>query len=180
MAKPANIAMGKGPRGEDLPDFDKWDKIQTGFAPYWWPEMGKSCYGRVVAKDMRNPKFIRYLFIAGAEHDCRRGPKNDDVDAGAIGEPVIVKKGETFSMSVAHSLQDELDFQLYLMEKEEEDIYVRILAEKKTKTAHESGARFVWHFDVRNDPKYTPLLTQNRSEFMRLKAGGEDRPQIGG
>jgi hypothetical protein len=177
--KPPVVNMGKGPRGEDLPDFDKWDKIQTGFAPYWWPEVGKWCFGRVVAKDIRNPDHIRYLMIAGAEHDCRRGPKNEDEKAGAVGEAVVVKKGDTFSFSAPYSLADEMDFHLWLLANEQTEINIRVLAEKKTKTNHPSGSRFVWHLDVRNDPEFTPLLNSHRPKFLQLKGGGEDRPQIG-
>jgi hypothetical protein len=172
--------MGAGPDGKPLPDFDKWDKIQTGFAPYWHPEPGKFCFGRVVAKDARNPKFVRYLLVAACDHECRRGPKNDESSEGAVGEWVKVKAGETFSITDYHSVSDELDLQLFMLMKHDIQFPVRILAEKKKKTNHPEGNRSVWEFDVRNDPKFTPLLTKHRGEYMKLKASGEgeEREQL--
>jgi uncharacterized protein affecting Mg2+/Co2+ transport len=170
--------MGAGPDGKPLPDFDKWDKIQTGFAPYWHPEQGKYCFGRVVAKDNRNPRFVRYLLVAECAHECRRGPKNEDSDAGAVGEWVKVKAGDTFSITSYHAMSTELDYQLYLLEKFGAQIPIRILAEKKVKTAHEDGNRTCWQFDVRNAPEHTKILTQHRGEYLRLVSGGEEREQL--
>ncbi len=168
--KDPSVNVGKGPSGENLPDFDKWDKIQIGFAPYWHAEEMKFCYGEVIAKDARDPDFIRYLILAHADHDCRRGPQE-------TGEEVKVRKGECFSISSWHSLSQELDYQLFLKEKGHEGIAVRILAEKKVPTSN--AGRTVWQFDVRNDPKHTPMLNKHRGEYQRLVAGGEDRPQLG-
>ncbi len=173
--------MGAGPDGKPLPDFDKWDKIQTGFAPYWHPEPNKYCFGRVVAKDIRNPKFTRYLLVAACDHDCRRGPKNEDATNGeAMGEWVKVKAGQTFSITDYHSISEELDLQLFMLMKYDIQFPVRILAERKKKTAHPDGNRTVWEFDVRNEPKHTPLLTKHRGEFLKLKAAeaGEEREQL--
>jgi len=168
-----SVNMGKGPSGEDMPDFDKWDQIQTGFAPYWNPEEGAFCYGEVVAKDARDPEFVRYLIKAHATTKCSRGPKDDN---GVAAEVVIVKPGETFSFSSYHALAMELDFQIHLRQTKNAIIPVMIKALRQSKT--NTAGRTVWHWDVRNAPEHTPLLNQHRTSFMEMSDGGATRPAL--
>lgn len=172
-AAPA-VNMGKGPAGEDLPDFDKWDDIQIGFAPYWNAEAGAWCFAEVIAKDERNPEFVRYLMLAHTDTKCSRGPK--DPETHKAEEDVVVKKGECFSVSLFYSLSRELDYQLYLRTKGH-NVPVRVEAKKQTKTS--TAGRTVWQWSVKNDPVHTPILNQYRGEYAALAGEGTAaRPQL--
>jgi len=161
---------------DDLPNFDDWQERQVGFSPYWTPTVGDWCFGQVIARDDRNPDFVRYLFKAYKDMECRTGPNNDNAEEGPTGEEAPVKKGETFTMSVYHSLSDEFDFQLWLQKKAGIDIPIRVDALKKVATKTEG--RKVWKFRVRCSPEHKALLDSKMSEWKRLLEGGEERPAL--
>lgn len=174
----APVGGSKAAVSADLPDFDKWDDRQIGFAPYWAPEVGDWCYARVIARDDRNPNFVRYLLKAYKDTECRTGPK-------LSGEPRIIRKGETFSMSVFTSLVDEFDFHVWLNKKAaDKEIPIRIDAVRKTETAtidEETGEkRKVWNWRVRVAPEHRLFLDKMMTEWKRLLEGGEERPALEG
>lgn len=138
MAKTQNTApvqtANANAAADDMPDFSTWTDRQIGFAPYWTPVEGESMFGKIVAVDMRDPEFVRYQFIClQPELLCHRGPVEG-------GEEVMVKKGDTFSMSVYSQLADEMLFHL------ESGISppTKITAKTKSKTA--TVGRTVWNF----------------------------------
>ncbi len=177
-AAPVNTINTVGVAGEVLPDFDKWSDLQIGFSPYWHPREGEFIYGSLIAIDARNPKFIRFQFKAGKTTECRRGPANEDEKAGAVGEQVTVKPGETFSVSVYYSLVEEFKYHNFFRVKTGKEVPIRVDALKKTKTANAEG-RMVWNFRVRAEDSMKAELEVHRSEYRALMAAEDaERPQL--
>lgn len=164
--------------GQDLPDFSTWDDVQIGFAPYYHPTKGSAMMAEIVGKDSRDPKFVRYQFRALADTLCRRGPANDDESEGAVGEEVIVKAGDVFSMSVYFSLCDEFDLHLWASAETGQRLPVRIEALNKVKTKND---RTVWNFKMKVPPEVTKILQPMRDQWRALKSGAATtRPELQG
>lgn len=176
-----NPAPNKGTQAkaneEELPDFSKWTPLQIGFAPYWHPEPGKRFFGEIVQRDDRDPEFVRYLVKTHKTEECRRGPNNDDTAKGAVGEKVIVNKGDTFSISVYYSLADEFDFHLFFAEKTGRHVPILVEALKTVKT---KGGQDVWQWRVLVSPEDKQALDGRRDEYRRFKTGEGDggRPEL--
>ncbi len=162
-----------GASADDVPDFDKWTDLQIGFAPYWHPKVGGWIFGQLIGKDSRDPEFVRYQFKALKDTECRRGPSNENEGEGPTGESVLVKKGETFSMSVYYSLADEFDYHLFYASKTGNAVPVRIEAIKKVPTKK----YVVWNFRAQVSPDTAQQLNQNRDEWRRLKSDDEGTRQ---
>lgn len=158
---------------QGMPNFDEWSDEQIGFAPYWKPQEGKWFFGAPIAIDARDPKFIRYLFLAGADTPCRRGPADEDDETG---ENVMVKKGETFSLSVYYSLKHLFEEYLVYSESTEKAVYVRVDALKTVPTKNQPK---VWQFRARVSPEQKKMLSTWRDENPKfLTAGSTERPQV--
>lgn len=102
---------------------------QIGFPPYWNPSEGKKFYGRVVARDERDPDFIRYVIEAGVRHQCQEGPSDE-------ARPVTVDRGQHFNVSVYASLPLENYFG--------ETVLVTALRKRDI-----DGGKQVWIFDLK-------------------------------
>src|SRR6267142_3539793 len=152
--------------GPALPDFSNWSDEQIGFSPYWTPAPGKWTYARPIARDERDPEFIRYLFVALMPTPCRRGP-GEDSPLKDNGENVTVAPGETFSMSVYYQLRDLFDFYLETGILDQANSGVRIEAIKEVPT--KKSGQTVWQFKAQVDPKVRPLLDAKRAEIRQLQ-----------
>jgi hypothetical protein len=144
-----------------LPDFSKWEEEQVGFAPYWNPEPLKWFLGRVVARDERDPDFVRYLMKAEIDTPCKRGPVTD-------AEDVMIRKGEFFSISVYHSLEGL--FNAYLEMGFTPAMKVTAVKEVPTKKSGQT-----WKVQVSPDDK--KLLTKKRTE-LQLEAKKNQERQL--
>lgn len=88
--------LGSNVNYGDTPD--GWVEEQTGFPPYWNPELanpGEVCkrfQGIVIGKDDRDPDFIRFVLKATKTIMCGEGPKDDKAD-------IEVQEGQYFSVS---------------------------------------------------------------------------------
>ncbi len=174
MANPkkSDVSDVKNPTVEGLPDFDKWTDEQIGFAPYWQPGIGKWFFGMPVAIDMRDPKFIRYQFIAGADTPCKRGPSDEENERS---ESVVVKKGETFSLSVYYSLRDIFDQYLQYGAETGKPVLVRVDALKTVPTKNQPKC---WQFRARLDPVQSKALAVWRLKNMKVLPPAAERPAL--
>jgi hypothetical protein len=140
-----------------IPSFDtkNWTEEQVGFAPYWKPKKGEKIICRLVQKDEPEESFVRYLMQAGQDINCFRGGNqaDDDVEENEDGEkqnnaePVLVRKGEFFTVSVFYSLRGLFDFYLESGLKP----WMEIQATDKVKTS--KPGRRAWQWKLRVDPK---------------------------
>ncbi len=163
----------KNPTAEKgMPDFDKWSEEQIGFAPYWKPEVGKWFYGMPIAIDMRDPKFIRYQFVAGLDTPCQRGPSDEEDERS---EQVVVKKGETFSLSVYYSLRDVFDEYLNYGAQSGKPVLVRVDALRTVPTKNQPKC---WQFKARVSPEQKKELTAWRQKNVKVLPRGEERPEL--
>jgi len=148
--KPAN-ATNKAPNGNaNEIDFSTWEEEQVGFAPYWNPEEGKFFVGTVVARDERDPEFLRYLIKAVVDTVCKRGPVDE-------AEEILVRKGEFFSISVYHALAEPFDFILENFTARGVDIQMKLTAVKEAKT--KTQGRTVWQWKMHLPPEHKKMLT---------------------
>jgi hypothetical protein len=110
-----------------------WEDEQTGFPPYWNPEVGKAFRGVVLGLDEKDPDFPRYAFKATDQVMCARGPADE-------AEKVIIKPGEFFSCSAyaALPLQRYIGFEVYVMAKNKRDI---------------KGGKELWEFSLKIHPE---------------------------
>ncbi len=159
-----NPSVGKG--GEALPDFDKWSDEQIGFAPYWKPAEGKWFFGAPVGIDLRDPKFIRYQFLAYVDTPCQRGPSDEDDERS---ESVVVKKGETFSLSVYFSLREVFDQYLEYGAETGKPVPVRVDALKTVPTKNQPKC---WQFRARVEPTMKKSLTEWRAKNRKFLTAG--------
>ena len=166
-------------KDSDLPDFTKWSALQIGYAPYWHPEAGKKFYGEIIAKDERDPEFVRYqIRNMKSQESCRRGPNNDDTSKGAIGEEVAVPKGESFSISVYYALAEEFDYHLFYAQKTGRHVPLLVEALKTVKT---KAGQDCWQWRALVSPEDKRLLDGHRDEYRRLRNGETnetDRPSL--
>lgn len=150
--------------GADLPDFDKWSDDQIGFAPYWHPDandLSKFFFGTPIARDERNPKFIRFLFISAMDGlVCQRGPNAAVAEAkGRDVEYVTVNKGDTFSLSVYKGPEDIFNEYLeYQQENPNDPLLIRIQAKEKiVQNNPEKPFFWTWH-PVKMEPEQKKRL----------------------
>jgi hypothetical protein len=147
-----------------VPDFSKWEEEQVGFAPYWNPEPLKWFLGRVVARDERDPDFVRYLMRAELDTPCKRGPVND-------AEDVMIRKGEFFSISVYHSLEGL--FNTYLEIGVTPAMKVTAVKEVPTKKSGQT----CWTWKVQISPEDKKLLNKKRAD-LQLEAKRENEKRL--
>lgn len=157
-----------------MPDFDKWSDEQIGFAPYWKPDEGKWFFGAPIAIDMRDPKFIRYQFIAGADTPCQRGPSDEEDERS---EAVMVEKGNMFSLSVYYSLREIFDEYLEYGAKTGKPVLVRVDALRTVPTKNQPKC---WQFRARVSPEQKKELTTWRQERRKMLSakGNNERPSL--
>ena len=161
---PAN-ATNKAPQSAtkaDEIDFSTWEEEQVGFAPYWNPEPGKFFVGTPVARDERDPSFLRYLIKAAVDTQCKRGPVDE-------AEEVLVKKGEFFSVSVYYALAEPFDAILENFTSKGTDILAKVTAIKTAKTKEKND---VWQWKMHLPPEHKKLMTAMK-ETVRKAALAE-------
>lgn len=156
----AQNATNKAPNqgAADPMDFSSWEEEQVGFAPYWNPEENKFFVGTVVARDERDPEFLRYLIKAAVDTQCKRGPVDE-------AEEVLVKKGEFFSISVYHALAEPFDFILENFTSKGEDLLTKLTAVKETKT--KTQGRTVWQWKMHLPPEHKKKLNAMKETVRR-------------
>lgn len=142
---------------DGMPSFEGWEEEQVGFAPYWNPEEGKFFYGKVVARDERDPDFMRYLVQALMPHQCKRGAADD-------AEDVLVGTNEYFSISVYYSLSEPFDFALENFTAKGDPMPMKVTAIKKVKT---KAGQPCWTWKMHLPPEYKKKLQAAR-ELDRL------------
>lgn len=164
MTQKASTAKNPAPvaQKEGAPvDFSTWEEVQVGFAPYWSPDENKSFVGFVVARDDRDPAFVRYLIQALEDTQCARGP----VDGA---EPILVKKGEFYTVSVYHSLSEPFDFMLENFTAKGDPAPIRMTALKKVKTS--TVGQTCWTWKMTMPPDYKKKYLAARDESRRALA----------
>jgi hypothetical protein len=164
-----NTAPNKDGTLPHLPDFNEWEKEQTGLAPYWAPRKdGDFMYGCAVAvedfgsfgKDDtgKRREGTRFMIRAMMPTDCGRGPA---VDA----QRLIVEEGDYFTMSAWDGLGRHLDFFMTLPF----DVPFRAVAVNKSQTQSmkEDGVtpREVWNWDLRVHPTVKPKVDAARRDY---------------
>lgn len=146
-------------------DFSTWTDIQIGFAPYWNPKEGEGILATVINRDERNPNFVRYLMVAHRDTMCQRGPAKD-------AESVLVKKGETFTISDYFSLTEE--FNLQLASGLDPVIYLEPLSKADTESGHQ-----VWRWRMRvNEETGQKLKALRAQNAVRQIDASKVRPQL--
>lgn len=141
-----------------LEQISNWEKVETGFPPYWKPEIGKVIIARVCAVDARQEGFVRYVFQATrAAITCARGP----VDGA---EEVIVEPGAFFTMGEYASLDLTQFFDM--------EIYIKVTGSRKLPGNADSNGvpRKLFEFDVRCCPEDKKRLNAMRADEMKLLA----------
>ena len=155
MANPKNPSAEI--TNEKLPDFSKWETEQTGFDPYWTPAEGKFFFGHPVSRDDSDPDFVRYRFKSLMTLQCHTGPKEEQ-------EPVTVKPGEYFSVSVYYALDPK--FNEYMESGLFPAIRVEAIKEVKTKKPGQT----CWKFDLKISPDDRKRIDSYRKEKAQLMA----------
>lgn len=164
-----NKAPNPATGANDEIDFSTWEEEQVGFAPYWNPEPGKFFVGTPVARDERDPSFLRYLIKAGMDTDCKRGPVDD-------AEPVLVKKGEFFSVSVYYALAEPFDLMLEEIVSKGIDILAKVTAIKTAKTKEKND---VWQWKMHLPPEHKKLMTAAKEEIRKARlADAQERKAL--
>jgi hypothetical protein len=133
-----------------------WEKVETGFPPYWKPEVGKFIAAKVCAVDARQPEFVRYILQATRMPvTCARGP----VDGA---EEVIVQPEEFFTMGEYASLDLTRFFDM--------EIFIKVTGTRKLvgNEASHGVPRKLFDFDVRCSPEDKKKLNAMRAEEMKL------------
>jgi hypothetical protein len=157
----ANPAPMKGAAADGEIDTSNWEKEETGFAPYWTPAPGKKFLATPMGRDDRDPEFVRYqMRLEQAELECQSGPKDDPT-------PVIVKKGDTFTVSVYTQLDDK--FNEYMESGIFPILQCIALKEVKTKTVGQT----CWTFDLRVSPTDKQKILGFRKEKAMAAALAE-------
>lgn len=133
-----------------------WERVETGFAPYYKPEVGAGFFAKVCVLDARDPNFIRYVLqCTRMELKCARGP----VDGA---EEVIVKPGEFFTLGEYASLPLQEFF----------DIEVAVLCTDQRKLAGNEGSngkpRKMFEFTVTCSPEDNKKLKARKADEMKL------------
>jgi hypothetical protein len=133
-----------------------WEEIETGFPPYWKPDVGKMILAKVCVVDYRDASFPRIVLQATKlSIPCQRGPVTD-------AEDVIVKPGEFFTMSeyAALNLANFIDFEVAIKCAGE-----RFVPADKTR---QLPKRDMFEWKVWTTPESAQLLKLRSIEEMKL------------
>jgi hypothetical protein len=159
-------ANGSADLNGAISDFEKqilttltgWEKVETGFPPYWKPEIGKCILARVTFLDCRDPSFHRLVCQATKfSIPCHRGP----VDGA---EDIVVNPGEFFTMSPYAALN--------LMKFVDLEVFIKCAGERKIPADKERGlpTRDMFEWIVMVSPEDKKILQQRNQEEMTLLA----------
>lgn len=148
--------MAKNQGKQEVKDFsdipEGWEEEATsGFPPYWSPGEGKSFRGRILARDVRDPNFIRYVVEASETTECVRGSGDD-------AEPVMVEKGQQFTVSDYFAL----DLRSVL------GLEIKATSTEKVRT---KGGNDVWLWKLAMPPEARKILHARRAESAALFDG---------
>ncbi len=147
--------------------------LPIGFDPYWRPVLGDKIVCRVTEVDARDPKFVRFRFIAVNPVKGERGDKTHR-------EPAPVASGEFFTSSVYGSIKHELIYQLQNSMKSGIDTPVIELEAKNmgtVKTGEHVGKEF-YNFGMKCSREDKARLAAGREEYFKLLAPPPARPAI--
>lgn len=150
-----------------LAQLGDWEKVETGFPPYWKPEVGKIIVAKVCAVDARQENFVRYIMQATKlAVPCARGP----VDGA---EEVTVQPGEFFTMGEYASLDLTRFFDM--------EIFIKVTGTRKLAPNEQSHGvpRKLFDFDVRCSPEDKKRLNAMRAEEMKLLSARRTIGQLG-
>lgn len=127
-----------------------YEEEQVGFPPYWSPEEGGQRFSGIpIARDDKDPEFVRYTLIADRVIHCKKGPAED-------AEQVIVRPGERFSVSEYASLPLAELFGLPMM----------AVATHKSKTS--TPGQSVWNWKLFLTPESKKQLHARRAEAAAM------------
>lgn len=128
---------------------------QTGFPPYWKPEIGKWFKATVMRKDTRDENFIRYELMALKAVICAKGPADD-------AEEIIVNEGEFFTCSTYATLPLDTYFGLDVM------VITHKTQKLKGNEASRGVPRDLFHFKVLVTTDTKNLLDLGRKQDAKL------------
>ena len=151
-------------------DRTAWVDLPIGFDPYWTPEEGKQFVGKVCEIDARDPKFVRFRFIASEPTMCQKGDSEH-------AEDVLVEAGGFFTTSVYAGISKELIY--HLQSGICPEVEVTAVRQDKVKTGEYAGKPF-WVFSARVRPEDQRRLAVGREAYFRsLSAANQSpRPQL--
>lgn len=131
--KNQDVRKTVNPDGEvlnsNLQSPEGWGEEKIGYAPYWSPAEGACFRGIVLARDDRDPEFVRILMQATAPLVCYEGPV---VEA----EEIQVALGEQFTVSAYAALP--------LMNYIGEEVFVKAVKKRDIK----GGKQELWIFKL--------------------------------
>lgn len=162
----ASAKNSKSGSGEVIEEFDAsmfeaatdWVEQQTGFPPYWNPAIsdegkGNGFAARVMARDERDPDFIRYVLQATKGLRCHNGPAED-------AEEVLVKAGEYFTCSDYAALP--------LADYFGEEVVVITKGKRKLNPSERNPQkRDLWQFRILTSPETSMRLQARREAQAR-------------
>ena len=137
---------------------DGFVQEQVGFPPYFKPIEGRKIKFRPISIDMRDARFFRWVCEASHNIACWTGPKDD-------AEPVLVRAGEFFTMSVYASLPLErfLGEEIIAIVKSKRDI-------------HDGQSVWIWNVLVKPEVKKNLELKAKaklEKQLAEIGANGE-------
>jgi hypothetical protein len=133
-----------------LAAIQSWEKDALGFAPYFKVQGLGDCFvGKLVSLDFRDPKMPRFIFENPMDIpiQCYKGPVDN-------AEPVIVNKGEFFTLSQYKGLPIENYMDI--------DVMYKVVGTQET----DNGTMYVW--EVRMSPESKKLVNARRKEEMSV------------
>lgn len=162
------MATTKNPAPFGAPTIDTTDWIDErfGFAPYWNPNEGESIVCKLVARDDRDPEFVRFLVEALAPTKCFTGPKED-------AKPELVEAGQTFTLSAYYSVDQK--FSEYM----ELGVFptLQLTAAEKIKLKKDPR-KTVWKFTAKLHPDTAKQLSAARQAKALNGGNPAGRPAL--
>jgi hypothetical protein len=135
-------------------DTSGFEEAQIGFPPYFKPIEGRTIKFRPVALDTRDARFFRWVCEASHNIACWTGPKDD-------AEPVLVRSGEYFTMSVYASLP----LEKFIGEE-------IICTVKSKRDIHDGQNVWIWSVKVKPETKARLELAAKAAMEKRLAESG--------
>lgn len=135
-------------QNQEIDGLEFSNEEQISFAPYWKPIVGASFVAKPIARDERDPEFIRFVMQAYQDMDCFSGPVEDAAE-------VKVEKGKYFSISDYKALP--LDFYMGLPDP------IKLTVESTRKSSDpKKNDMFVW--SIKTTDRCKKILDARRED----------------